>query len=139
MIIKKELLSDLLNFSKYYQRILNEDFANEKIKKRISNLNTLDITVVYPFLLEIFDDLDQKNINEAMIIQILNYLETFIVRRLFCDVPTNALNKIFATLGRDIKNLKATSDNYYEILKYILNHKTDSQRLPKDEEFKEKF
>ena len=63
------------------------------------------------------------------------YIESFAFRRSICDVPTNALNKVFMTLGRDIKKYTDYKENYIDIFKYILINKKLSQRFPKDEEF----
>jgi hypothetical protein len=52
-------------------------------------------------------------------------------------VPTNALNKTFMLLSKDIENLIDFEENFVEAFKYVLLNKTASQRFPKDEEFSE--
>ena len=53
-----------------------------------------------------------------------------------CDLPTNALNKIFANLHSSvIKNLKDSDSTYSAIMIYILESKKLSGSFPKDEEF----
>lgn len=133
------LLSDMMKFSEYYKQFTKCCSNDNKINIMISNINNLDMTVCYPFLLELFDDLNNEIINRDEIIEILYYIESFAFRRSICDVPTNALNKVFMTLGRDIKKYKDYKNNYVSIFKYILINKKLSQRFPKDDEFAEKL
>jgi uncharacterized protein with ParB-like and HNH nuclease domain len=136
----KNVLSELLTFSEYYNCIITAAHSNNDINEILIYLNKLDITVAYPFLLEVFDDYySAKIITDDNLINILLVIESFIIRRLICEVPTNALNKIFMTMGRDIKFFQDYSDNYVEILKYILLQKRSSQRFPNDEELREKM
>ncbi len=135
----EDLLIDLKRFSEYYENLINCKSENVRIKNLLKNINDLGISVSYPFLLELLDDLENEIIDENILENVLNYLEIFILRRIICEVPTNALNKIFMTLGRDIKNHKRYKENYFEVFKYLLNNKQQSQRLPKDEEFGEKI
>ncbi len=85
------------------------------------------------------DDYNQNIIGKADLIQALKIIECFILRRIICDVPTNALNKIFMNLGREIKKYSDYKDNYIQILKYILINKKSSQRMPDDNEFSNSF
>jgi len=127
----ENLLEELLKFSRYYRRIA---FSQDNDLKVINNL---DVTVSYPFLLEIFDYHEDKVISDRDLIKILYVIETYAFRRLICNVPTNALNKVFTTLGREIKKHADFKEKYFEIFKYILINKKYSQRFPTDEEFSE--
>ena len=136
----EEILRELLTFSEYYNRIVSAAHPNKNINEILTYLNKLDMTVAYPFLFEVFNDYySEKIILDDNLLEILLVLESFIVRRLIGEVPTNALNKLFMTLGRDIKYFPDYKDNYVEILKYILLQKRGSQRFPSDDEIKEKM
>ena len=131
------LLKDLLKFSKYYRRIAFSQDSNSEINKILKRINRLDVTVSYPFLLEIFDYYESNTISKNDLINILCTIETYAFRRLICNVPTNALNKVFMTLGREIKKHTDFKEKYFEIFKYTLINKKYSQRFPEDEEFSE--
>jgi uncharacterized protein with ParB-like and HNH nuclease domain len=133
----ENLLKELLKFSKYYKRIAFSQDNDLKVNKILKRINNLDVTVSYPFLLEIFDYYEDKVISNGNLINILYIIETYAFRRLICNVPTNALNKVFATLGREIKKHADFKENYFEIFKYILINKKYSQRFPTDDEFSE--
>ncbi|ODS35208.1 MAG: hypothetical protein A7316_10720 [Candidatus Altiarchaeales archaeon WOR_SM1_86-2] len=135
----EELLKDLLKFSRYYKRIAFSKDNNPEINKLLERINKLEVTVSYPFLLEIFDDYENKIIDEKDVIEILQTIESFSFRRIICDVPTHGLNKLFMVLGRDIKKHTGFESDYAGVLKYILTHKKANQRFPTDEEFEEKL
>jgi hypothetical protein len=139
-ISTEDVLRELLMFSEHYNCIISASHPNKNINELLVYLNKLDMTVAYPFFLEVFNDYYiDKIITDDNLLSVLLIIESFIVRRLICEVPTNALNKIFMTLGKDIKLFSDYKDNYVEILKYILLQKRSSQRFPNDDEIKEKM
>lgn len=111
----ESLLADLLKFSKYYNTIILANNSSNFIA--IYYLNKLETVVSYPFLMELFEDVASDIINKDDMQKICKIMVSFIFRRILCDVPTNALNKIFMTLGREIKSYKYYKDNYLEIFK----------------------
>jgi len=134
------LLKDLLRFSEFYNQIANSKSDDHGVKVQLDRLNSLDMMVFYPFLLEVWNDWKNNLINKDQVIEILKILESYIFRRAMSDVPTNALNKIFMVLGKDLKKLMGeNSENYVEIIKYLLVDKKASQRYPTDEEFSERL
>jgi len=145
----ESLFKELLRFAKYYSYIINSDYKNndvpeEKIKKineYLSYLNTLEVTVSYPFLLEVFNDFEtEKIINIDEFLEVLKIIESYIFRRIICDLPANSLNKIFMSLGKEIKNYIDYKSNYVEILKYILTQKKEgNQKFPNDFEFEDRI
>jgi uncharacterized protein with ParB-like and HNH nuclease domain len=136
----EDVLKELLRFSEYYNIITHSDHPNKKIKEGLANLNKLNMTVAYPFLLEVFSDYDkEKIISDDNLCELLMTIESFLVRRLVCDVPTNGLNKLFMMLCRDIKCFNDYKEKYVEILKYIFLQKRGVQRFPGDEEVREKM
>ena len=58
-------------------------------------------------------------------------------RRNICEVPTNALNKIFLNLNKDIYRYDNTPDAYVDKFIYALLSKKESGRFPDDKEFTE--
>ena len=61
---------------------------------------------------------------------IVRLVESYVFRRTVCNIPTYALNKIFATLSRNINK-----DRYIESLKGYFLWQSSYRRFPKDEEF----
>lgn len=135
----EECLTDMLKFSMYYKDIINNTVELEKANDIIKNINKLEVTVAYPFLLNIFDDYYNGIIKSDELIEILKVLESYIFRRIMCKAPTNALNKVFMNLNREIKKIPRYEEHYVDILKYVLINKKSSQRFPSEEEFKINF
>lgn len=135
----EDLLIDLLKYSVFYKQIINAKIDGNKIDIALSKINRLESNVTYPFVIELLDDFERKIIDESDLVSILEIIVSFVFRRLICEVPTNALNKIFMVLGREIKKHKDYQEEYVEIFKRVITQKRYSQRFPENEEFAEKL
>ena len=92
-------LQDLHVFAEYYSRLLNPEREVQKdISKYLHHLNRLEVSTVYPFLLNCYDDWIKNRILEREFIAIIQILENFILRRFVCNIQTRGLNRIFALL-----------------------------------------
>ncbi|MFH1632313.1 MAG: DUF262 domain-containing protein [bacterium] len=133
---KEKVLQDLLFGAKIYSWLVQiQKHSNPNINSELLNLNRLEFTVCHPYLLDIFNDLNSKIINEETIINILNTIKSYAFRKILVDNTTQGLNKLFISLARDIKKEEAWKDQYINILHYILLEKRVSQRFPNNEEF----
>ena len=132
------LLKELLDYAKSYEMLLKSKTLDKKLNACIYRLNRLETTVTRPFFLEVL-----RMYKEGVLItldevrEIFLFTENYLFRRSICDLPTNALNKIFLMLHREIIRYDGTDDNYLEKFKYALLSKTDRGRFPGDDEFSE--
>lgn len=135
----EELLEDMLRYSKFYKKLLDGEsgFNNKDLDASMFNLKKMEITVTEPFLMEVFSLYDDEKLSLDDLIGIYKTIEAYLFRRNICSVGTNALNKIFLNLNKDIIRYDGSTDNYVDKLKYNLINKRDSGRFPKDEEFYE--
>lgn len=134
------LLGELLKFSNFYETITTSNFQDEKVNNLLEDINKLEITVCYPFLLDVFEKNNSGAISNEDVKAVLQCILTFAFRRLICGLSTNALNKIFLTFKKDIEgNNHYNGSNYVDILKYIISSKTGNQRCPNDMEFARDF
>ncbi len=99
-----DLLMDLHTFSEYYLALINPDDyePNKEIQNRLKRLNRWDVKTTYPFLLNVYRDYKENKISRQAFCDLLEILESYVVRRSFCRIPTNALNKIFLNLYKSI-------------------------------------
>ncbi|MDU1004437.1 MAG: DUF262 domain-containing protein [Clostridium butyricum] len=100
------LLEELLTFAKYYSWFRYYNSPYEGLNNKLEELGRLKSTVVYPFLLNLFEDCFIYNtfkINELE--DVLNLIISYVLRRMVCEIPTNALNKVFCYLSRDIDKM----------------------------------
>ena len=131
----KNYLGVLKEYASYYNKLLNPKKENDKdISLKLENIKSLEVNVSYPFFLKIYKDYNDNIIDKNKFIYIIDLIESFVFRRFICDVPTNAMNKIFMTLYRQIDK-----NNYVKSLEEYLCKLEFSLKFPKDEEFISKF
>lgn len=133
----EELLIKMKKFASYLsiiEKATSNCTALNAVLKRIALLET---RVSHPFTFRIIDDYYSGKRSEQETIDIFEVMENFIIRRLICDVPSNALNKIFASLYGSATRLSEKADiSLYDAVVYLLTSRSESGRFPDDDEFK---
>ncbi len=130
-----EILEDLLSYAKRYNILLCEKTSSKELNSCINRLNRLETTVTRPFFLEVLRLYDENQINLNEVAEAFSITESYLFRRTICDLPTNALNKIFLLLNREIMRYDGTDSNYIEKLKFALLSKKDRARFSNDDDF----
>ena len=130
-----EILEDLLSYAKRYNILLCGKTSSKELNSCINRLNRLETTVTRPFFLEVLRLYDENQINLNEVAEAFSITESYLFRRTICDLPTNALNKIFHLLNREIMRYDGTDSNYIEKLKFALLSKKDRARFPNDDDF----
>ena len=127
-------IAEIARYSRYYVSIalLQED--DPEFLACFEDIHALNVETVFPFLLEVYEDYMQGQLEQKAVTDILRLIESYIFRRAICGIETRGLNRIFATLMS-----KIDKDNYLESLKHALTQMPSSQRYPSDTEFKENF
>lgn len=143
-IDRATLLEDLHHYAKIYNQVDKAKVGTDKLNRKLNQLRTLDSNVAYPFFMAFFDYALKTGLAETEIHQVLDVIEAYWARRSICNLPSNALNKVFATLHRDVLNHVNTSSDdttpsYIDVLKYVLLKKGQSSVFPSDEEVKSDF
>lgn len=133
------LLIEMLSYARRYQVLLDGKPCSAALNACIARLNRLKTTVTRPFFLEVLRLYDENSLTMEQVTEIFLTTETYLFRRNICDLPTNALNKIFLMLHREITRYDGTDTNYVEKLKYALLSKKEQARFPGDAEFAEAF
>ena len=90
-------------------------------------------------MLEVLRLYDEGELTIEQVSEIFVTIEKYLFRRTICDLPTNALNKIFLFLHREIVRYDGTTDNYVNKFKYALLSKKERARFPEDTEFANAF
>jgi uncharacterized protein with ParB-like and HNH nuclease domain len=126
-----EYLKNLTRFAKYYQKLLYpEKEPNQNISYLLKQLNRIEVTTAYPFLLNCYEDYHEEKLPAEDFINTLKAIENFLIRRFVCGITTNELNKIFPNLYSQTNTLE--KGNFPERIKSLLQNKG----YPKDSEFK---
>ena len=131
------LLADLLRYARFYEKLLvcKSGLREQKLDDCLYRLKRLEIVVTRPFLMEVLRLNQDGKLTSKDVLQIFLITENYLFRRNICEVPTNALNKIFLTLNREILRFDNTADNYVAKFIYSLLSKKESGRFPDDAEF----
>ena len=131
------LLKDLLEYAKRYAFLIKGGHSDERLNSCIYRLNRLSTSVTRPFLLEVIRLSESGALTADELIEVFHFTESYLFRRAICDLPTNALNKIFLLLHREIIRFDGDESHYIEKFKYALLSKRERTRFPSDEEFAE--
>jgi len=127
----REVIGDVYKFSKYFVNLAFEKEGDAQILSAIRDLNALKIEVAYPFLLESYNDYKEDKLAKDDFVKMIRRVESYIFRRSICGIPTNSMNKTFATLGKEIDK-----ENYLESATAVLQLKDTYRRFPGNDEFK---
>lgn len=130
----QDLCTDLLKYSKYYTDMVFVRSSNKEICSLYSDIKDLKMEVVFPFLLKVHNDFKEGIISEDDFIEILKMCISYVFRRSICDIPTNSLNKTFATLRNEIK-----PDDYINSIKAFFILRDDYKQFPDDDKFVSAF
>lgn len=125
------LVADIHTFAEYYCRMVLAKEPNRGLAEAFQDLREFKVDVAYPLLLELYHDYQNVVLPEADFLEAIRLVESYVFRRAICSIPTNSLNKTFATFGRALKK-----DHYLESIKAHFMTLPSYRRFPDDEEFK---
>lgn len=128
------LVEDIHAFAGYYCAMALGKETHKKLAEAFRDLRELKVEVAYPFLLELYDDFTNGILEGADFEAAVRLVESYVFRRAVCAIPTNSLNKTFATFGRALQK-----DRYLEGIQAHLLTLPSYRRFPGDEEFKREF
>lgn len=131
----ESVLQDMLVYACAYQDVVSFNIGDDDANEVAKRLDLLDMTVAYPFLMAFVAYAKETGMDDKEICKVFSCVETFIFRRLMCGLPTNVLNKIFATLHSSVLKNKRDTDTYSSVMIYLLESRKLSSAFPKDEEF----
>ncbi|RVY70862.1 DUF262 domain-containing protein [Helicobacter pylori] len=130
----EDLLKDLQKYCGYFCQIVFKKEANKDLNKALGFLVDLEMDVIYPLLLELYSDYSDGVLSKADFILIIALIESYICRRAVRGIPSNGLNKFFASFTKHIQK-----DEYFKSLKAHFGYLTEKQRFPNNDEFKDLF
>ena len=128
----RDLVSDIRKYARYFVAMALDGESNPKLKPLFDDLfKSLNYSVAYPFLMEIYSDFVEGIIEEKDFIEVIKLVESYVFRRSICQIPTNSMNKTFAEFTRHIDKsdyLSSLKGHFYQLKSY--------RRFPSDAEFK---
>lgn len=127
---QNQLVQDLYQYAMRFSAMALGKETHHQLRDRFRDLEQLKATVVYPFLLRAYTDYETGVISADELGQILDMVLAYLFRRAACQIPTNSLNKTFASLASAID-----TNDYVNSLAARFLLLPSYTRFPTDEEF----
>ena len=126
-------LRELAGYARYYKRLIYPDAEPDaSVRACLERLNRWGGQTMYPFVLWLYEGAGGRGVNPTAIARVLRLIESYLVRRLFCDIPTSGSNRFFMELVAHIPE-----GNIVGAVRRALSQPTGRRRWPDDREFKE--
>jgi len=127
----ESLVSDIRDFAQYFCAMALGVEKEQDLGWAFHDLRELKVDVAYPFLLELYNDYNNGILSKDDFLTAVRLVEAYVFRRAICSIPTNSLNKTFATFSKALKK-----DCYLESIQAHFLLLPSYRRFPQDEEFK---
>ena len=126
----ESLVRDIRTFARYFCALALGSEENSALSTVFQDLRELKVDVAYPFLLELYHDYANAALEPDDFASAVRLVEAYVFRRAICAIPTNSLNKTFATFGKALKK-----DRYIESIRAHFLMLPSYRRFPSDKEF----
>ncbi len=124
------LVADIRAFAGHYCAMALGGELDAELKAAFHDLRDLRVDVAFPFLLELYGDYAAQRLTRAELLSATRWVEGYVFRRAVCGIPTNSMNKTFATFTRALKK-----DRYLESVAAQFLLLPSYRRFPLDDEF----
>jgi uncharacterized protein with ParB-like and HNH nuclease domain/predicted transport protein len=125
------LVADIRAFAGYFCKMALAAEQDADLKAAFHDIRELKVDVAFPLLLELYHDYTTGTLPKDELLQAARLVESYVFRRAVYGIPTNSMNKTFATFGRALKK-----DRYLESIQAQFMILPSYRRFPDDEEFK---
>lgn len=133
---QEEVLRELKYYSEIFKSFIygNSDYSKQ-VNDTLKKIRMLKQTTCYPFLLHVFDDYKHSIISEAVLEKVLQFILTYLLRRMVCGIQSNTLRGLFTYLYNRIYKVEANKEKYYESLNKFLFTVYSKDAVPSSAEF----
>lgn len=134
---EEDLLQELCRFAEYYYWFKNCASDETQINTLLRQFHEIKSTVAFSVMLWLFDKCYCDEVmTKSQLCETLQILLCYQYRRTICRYSSNALNKIYMVLPREIG--ESETDIPKKLLK-VLAKKVRTQTFPRNEEFRNAF
>lgn len=143
-ISREERLAEMLTYAEANFAILKAKTDDKQTERKFKELSILSTRLHMTFLIPFLVCAKSNGWSECTVAEVVDVVEGYFARRIACEVPSNALNKVFCTLHNDTlrkigEPSNITGDSYVNTLKFILLSKQGSSAFPNDTEVRTKL
>jgi len=127
-----EVLGELDQYSQYYVNFWqpNANETSETIRDQFNRLNQWEVDVAYPFFLAALHQRNLGHLSDEQLLEALQAIESYVVRRIICGIPTNRLRRILGRMATQVDD----TDYVNSCRKYLM-----ANDWPTDDMFHEMF
>ena len=125
-VLIEALLREIKGYADLYVKYRSNGFADRTIQSILSNIQHTGKAIFTPLVLKILNQWNNSLIPAADVIQMLRYLESYIVRRDLLEIPTNSL-------GPAMISFLSHSDSLADFISCV-NSLPERQRMPDNAE-----
>lgn len=126
----ESLVIELRQYARRYCAMALGKETDPRLQRAFKDLDQIKADVVYPFLLEVYTDYELGTLTRDAVLQIVDLVTSYIFRRAVCRIPTNSLNKTFASFTSAVRK-----DRYLDSVKANFLSFKSYRRFPTDSEF----
>jgi uncharacterized protein with ParB-like and HNH nuclease domain/predicted transport protein len=125
------LVKGIRVFARYFCALALGREQDRVLSEAFHDLRELKVDVAYPLLLELYDDYMNDFLSAEDFAAAVRLVEAYVFRRAICAIPTNSMNKTFATFRKALRK-----DRYLESIRAHFLMLPSYRRFPTDEEFR---
>ena len=126
-------MRELAEYARFYKRLIDpEAEPDATIRERLERLNRWGGQTMYPFVLWLYEGAGGRGVNSTAMSRVMRLIESYLVRRHFCDIPTTGSNRFFMELASQLPE-----GDIVAAVRQALSQPSGRRRWPKDKEFRE--
>lgn len=117
-----------------FRRLIHpEEEQDATVRSHLRRLDDWQAQVTYPALMLLLDRRAHGELGSSDTARAMSYIESFLVRRMICRVPTNNLNRIFQAMPGQLPLDIPVADGLHRLLS------ADNRFWPDDDELRDKI
>ncbi|MGW1138924.1 GmrSD restriction endonuclease domain-containing protein [Streptomyces zhihengii] len=130
----EEYIRELHRRSAHFRKVIHpREETSPVVRAYLERLHDWQAMVTYPALMLVLDRRARGELDDAETARALSYVESFLVRRTICRVPTNNLNRIFQSVPAQLPRDVPVADGLHRLLS------SDNRFWPDDAELRDKI
>nr|WP_285554902.1 DUF262 domain-containing protein [Streptomyces hygroscopicus] len=130
----EEYIKELHRRGAHFRRLLHpEEEPDPAVRAALRRLDAWQAAVTYPALMPLFDRRERGELSSYEVARAMAYIESFLVRRMICRVPTNNLNRIFQAVPGQLPLDVPVTEGLHRLLS------SENRFWPDDAELRDKI
>ncbi len=127
-------IRELHRRSVHFRRLLHpEEEPDPTVRAALRRLDAWQAAVTYPALMLLLDRRERGELDSSEVARAVAYIESFLVRRMICRVPTNNLNRIFQAVPGQLPLDVPVTEGLHRLLS------SENRFWPDDAELRDKI